>query len=138
VEFHAYTGCQTRLTIGLTTGCIHDTAVCTAGYQSGCQTGCQTGCTTGWKPVVSCKQGIKQPSVSSYLLFTCWSATALTGLHCSGRLRCKHEIPELNPTTCLSRQSSDIQPWTRGEHLYCISRVDSCGRLSQQPSWIVK
>ena len=69
------TGCQTvfvkpvwqtrfdnRLS-GLTTGCIHDTAVC--------QTGCQTGLTTGWmfvytiqpvvkpdwQPVVSCKRG---------------------------------------------------------------------------------
>ena len=32
------TGCQTRLTAGLTTGCIV--------YTAGCQTGCQAGCTT--------------------------------------------------------------------------------------------
>jgi len=56
-------GCTT----GLTTGCIHDTAIC--------QTGCQMGLTTGWifvytiqpvvKPVwqqiVSCKQGFRVP-----------------------------------------------------------------------------
>ena len=34
------TGCQTGLYSHLTTGCIHDTAVC--------QTGCQTGLATGW------------------------------------------------------------------------------------------
>jgi len=35
------TGCQTRLTTGLITGCIHHTA----GYQIGCQTGLATGWT---------------------------------------------------------------------------------------------
>jgi len=73
-------------TIGLTTGCIHDTAGCQTGCQTGlttgcihdtvgCQTGCQTGLTTGWmfvytiqpvvepvwqpvrQQVVSCKRG---------------------------------------------------------------------------------
>jgi len=33
------TGCQTRLTTGLTTGCIV--------YAAGCQPGCTTGLTTG-------------------------------------------------------------------------------------------
>ena len=54
--------CQTRLTTGLTTGCIMQTAGCQTGcttrfdnrlneewlfVQHGCQTGCQTGLTTG-------------------------------------------------------------------------------------------
>jgi len=87
------TGCQTRLTTGLTTGCI----MYTAGSQIGCitrfdkrlneqwlfvQHGCQTGLTTGWmfvymiqpvvKPVwqsvVSCKRGIT--NISYYYYYT--------------------------------------------------------------------
>ena len=68
------TGCQTRLTTGLTNGWI----VYTAGCQTGCQTRLTTGLTTGWmfvytiqpvvkpvvqpvwQPVVSCKRGFSQ------------------------------------------------------------------------------
>jgi len=84
------TGCQIRLTTGLTNGCIVYTASCETGcttrfdnrlneqwlfVQHGCETGCQirltTGLTTGWmfvytiqpvvKPVV---QPVSQPVVS--------------------------------------------------------------------------
>ena len=79
------TGCQTRLTTGLTTGCI----VYIAGCQTDCTTwfnnrlneqwlfvqkGCQTGCKTRfdnrlnepvWQPVVSCKRGISELDLAS-------------------------------------------------------------------------
>jgi len=65
------TGCQSRLTTGLTTGCRP--IVYTAGSQTGLQPGLTTGWTNScsfntvvkpvvqpdWQPVVSCKRGIR-------------------------------------------------------------------------------
>ena len=68
------TGCQTRLTTGLTNGCIVYTAGCQAGcttrfdnqlneqllfVQHGCQTGLATSMTTGWMFVYTIQPVVK-------------------------------------------------------------------------------
>jgi len=75
-------GCTTRFDNRLDV-CLHDTAFC----QTGCTTGLTTCCTTGcYKPVVSCKQGLRDAasftSLFSWLTKKLWDLMGIfTGWH---------------------------------------------------------